>query len=189
MWKKLTNAQVNESVKVELKKKIPDCFESIESTTGESVHANELWASKQMAKRLKHQHSSVITQALMNWWIKNHLQLRINPRINNGNASPPTPRLFRCTWRPTERIMRCSMWLCSLLHISQPSRSPAVSDRNTHLLPWWLSPANQGPCVCVCVFIARFNTRLIMHRVFSVWKHTSSTFNSLSLSPSYARDL
>lgn len=38
----------------------------------------------------------------------------------------------------------------------------------------------------MCVFIAWFNTPLIMHRVRSVWKHTSSTFNSLSLSPSCA---
>lgn len=80
------------------------------------------------------------------------------------------------------------MRLCSRLHISQPSQSPAVSgcDRNTHMLPWWQSPAKEE----LCVFIAWFNRPLIMHRVCSVWKHTSSRFNGRSfLFPSCALDL
>lgn len=79
------------------------------------------------------------------------------------------------------------MRLCSL-HISQPSQSPAASgcDRNTHMLPWWQSPAKEERCV----FIAWFNRPLIMHRVRPVWKHTSSRFNGLSfLSPSCALHL
>lgn len=105
-----------------------------------------LWGSKQIAEW--NSNAAPSSRPLINWRIKSHLQLRINTRINNDNDFC----FLSFQVHVEAHGVNNEMFECNFV-LSQPPQSPAVSDRNTGLLPWWLSPANQEPGVYVCLLL------------------------------------
>lgn len=117
---------MNESVRVEILERFQIVLKV--STADESVHASNS-VREQTDRRVSETAPS--SRPLINWRIKSHLQLRINTRINNDNDFC----FLSFQVHVEAHGVNNEMFECSFV-LSQPPQSPAVSDRNTRLLPW-----------------------------------------------------